>query len=246
MPLPSPAVSDVLGALQAFLLDLLPITADDVVQGLVNRVGEPGDTTFIVMTPIRFERLATNIDAQADCRFVGSITANVLTVVSIDIGSIGLGLTVFAAGVAPGTTITKFLDGEGGAGTYQVSRNQTVAQATMSAGATTLTQEARVVVQLDFHSLDTTSGDYAQAVSTALRDEFATTFFAALPPPQNSVAPLHADDPRQAPFLNAEQQYEWRWVLEAHFQANQILALPAQYADEVALTLKDVDAVFPP
>jgi hypothetical protein len=49
--------------------------------------------------------------------------------------------------------------------------------------------------------------------------------------------PLYADDPRYMPFVNENQQYEWRWVLEACFQVNQTVVVPKQYADAV-----DVDS----
>lgn len=242
----SPTVSDALRALSQFLLYVLPLGPADVVTGQQNRVAEPGDPSFLVMTPIRFERLLTNVDSSADCRFNGQISANVLTVNSVDIGSVVLGLTVFGVGVAANTQITKFITGTGGAGTYQVSRNQAVAAATMSAGGKLMMQEARAVIQVDFHSIDSSSLDMAQLVSTSLRDEFATSFFAALDPPLNSVAPLYADDPRQIPFVNDQQQYEWRSMLEVHLQVNQTAASPAQYADEGDVMIVDVDAAFPP
>jgi hypothetical protein len=60
------------------------------------------------------------------------------------------------------------------------------------------------------------------------------------------VAPLHADDPKQIPFINAEQQYEYRWVIEAHMQANQIvLGIPQQFFDVVDLNVESVTVEFP-
>jgi hypothetical protein len=57
--------------------------------------------------------------------------------------------------------------------------------------------------------------------------------------------PLHADDPRQVPFISAEQQFENRWIVEALVQANQTVVVPLQFASAVTLTLQDVDALFP-
>jgi hypothetical protein len=48
------------------------------------------------------------------------------------------------------------------------------------------------------------------------------------------------------PFTNAENQSEWRWVLDAELQVNQVISVPQQYADAVTPTLISVDAVYPP
>ena len=70
-------------------------------------------------------------------------------------------------------------------------------------------------------------------------------FFAALSPPLNGVVPLYADDPRQMPFINAESQYEWRWVLEAKLQVNQAVQIPQQFADSAVVDAISVEAEFP-
>ena len=44
------------------------------------------------------------------------------------------------------------------------------------------------------------------------RSSYAVDFFAAL---GGAITPLFASDPRQMPFVNAEQQYEDRYVIEA-------------------------------
>lgn len=220
-------------------------TGVSIVAGQQNRVVEPANPYFCVMTPIRFTRLATNIDTAADVKFTGSISGNTLTVSDVAFGQIVLGATVFGSGVAANTVVTAFESGTGGVGTYTVSASQTVASETLSAGQKTLTQEAEVVIQIDVHSPDTLAGDFAQTASTALRDEFGVTFFAGLSAPLNGVSPFFADDPKQIAFVNAESQYEYRWTLDAHFQANQTIVLPQTYADAASLTLKDVNALFP-
>jgi hypothetical protein len=102
-------------------------------------------------------------------------------------------------------------------------------------------QPTMVVVQLDVHSNDIlTASDNAQIISTLFRDEFATTFFADYP----GITPLYADDPRQIPFINAESQYEPRYVVEAVLQADQVVTTAAQSADTVTVGLYNVD--FPP
>ena len=219
-------------------------TGVTVIAGQANRAAEPANPYFVVMTPIRSPRLATNLDGNADVKFSGSIAGNTMTVTVVDTGTIKVGSTVFGTGVASNTTIQALGTGTGGTGTYQVSGSQTLTSRTLSAGAKTMTQDSEFVVQLDFHSPDTLAGDFAKAVSTSFRDEYATSFFAALSPPLNSVTPLYADDPEQRPFINENDQYEWRWVLEAHLEADQTVTVPQQYADAASITVVDVAASY--
>ena len=195
------------------------------------------------MTPIRFERLSTNVDSYVDCKFTGSITSTLLNVGAVAPGypnAIGPGSVIFGAGVAPGTTVTAFGTGTGGAGTYVVDTPQTVASEALATGAQTLSQSVKVTVQLDFHSAnDTDAGDMAQTVSTMLRDEFGVQQCAGQTP-SYGVVPLHADDPAQRPFVNDQQQWEWRWVTECELQAVQTITVPQQYADAVKLGLVEV------
>lgn len=69
--------------------------------------------------------------------FTGSITGNVLTVTGITYGGITMGMTLSGGGIAAGTTIVGFGSGAGGnvneAGTYTVSKYQTVANTTINA-----------------------------------------------------------------------------------------------------------------
>jgi len=220
-------------------------TGVSIIAGQQNRSAEPANPFFAVITPIRFDRFSTNVDASQDVKFTGSITGNVLTVSAIETGEILLGAMVTGQGIAFGTTITGFLTGTGGTGTYQVSQSQTVAVDTLSAGWKTLTQNAQITIQIDFHSSDTTAGDFAQTVSTALRDPYGVDFFAGLAAPLNGVVPLIADDPVQRPFINAENQYEWRWSLDCKLEMNQTIIVPQTYADSADVTLVDVLAVYP-
>lgn len=234
----SPTQSNVLAALRSFLLDVLP-AGYAVVAGQPNRVPEVQGGNFCVMTPIRMPRLATNLDSWADVEFTGSISGALMTVTAVEFGAIAAGATVFGTGVSAGTAVSSQASGTpGGVGVYVVSPAQAVGSETMGAGAQTYELDAEAVVQLDFHSADLTSGDAAQTVSTLLRDPYGTTFFAALPAPQNGVSPLYADDPAQRPFANDQAQIEFRWVLEAHLQVNQIVGVPQPYADSA-----EVDAI---
>lgn len=234
----NPTQDDIATALRAFLLAVLP-DGTAVVLGQVNRASEPlGD--FVVMWPIRRERIETNVDGMADALFEASIAGDVMTVVSVSIGEVAVGNTVFGSGVVLGTRITALGSGTGGPGTYAVSPSQSAPGQSLAAGATNAMQPTEVTMQLDVHG--PASADNAQIVSTLFRDPYATELFATIAP---SISPLFADDPRQIPFINAEDQYEDRWVIDAHLQANQTVVVPQQYADAVEVEVISVDAAFP-
>lgn len=230
----SPTQSNVTAALGKFLTDVLP-NGTDVIVAVGNRVPQPASQSFVVMSPIRFERIETNQDTYQDVKFVGSISGATLTVESINAGTIVVGATIFGSGVAAGTTVEDASSGTGGVGTYVVDPAQTVALDTLSAGAKTIQQNAKITVQLDFHSIDTTAADAAQTVSTALRDEYGVDFFAGLAAPLNGVVPLYADDPKFMPFVDDSQQVEWRWTLDCLLQINQVISVPQQFADVVSV-----------
>jgi hypothetical protein len=234
---PSITLEQIYIALGNFLQFILP-DGVSVVVGQVNRVAEPmGD--FVVMWPLRIPRLSTNLDTPDDCKFEGSIAERVLTVTDVEIGVINSGRAVFGAGVQDQTKIVTQLTGDpGGAGTYTVSPIQTVAATTLSAGTIDIQQDTEIVMQIDVHGPNST--DNAQTISTLFRDDFAVDQFdqAAI-----AIAPLYADDPRQAPFINAASQYEDRWVVEAHMQVNPVISVPQQFSDGVDLTTSNVDTL---
>lgn len=231
-------------ALRSFLLSILP-AAVEVIRGQVNKTPEPSSLDFVVFWPLLRERIETNTDTSADVRFLGSINGTTLTVSSVSFGTIGTAspVTLFGTGVMSGTNIIKQLSGSVGAvGTYQLSQSQTVTLGVMAAGVEAILQPTKVLIQCDVHGPN--SGDNAQIISTLFRDDYAVEAFEGLN--LGDITPLYADDPKQVPFLNAEQQYEDRWVVEAFLQVNAVVTVPQQFADEVDVGLVDVDVVYPP
>lgn len=222
-------------------------TGVTIVAGQANRVAEPNNPYFAVFTPIRFERIETNFDEWADVQFQAAISGNVLTVSEVTFGEILPGATVFGTGVSTGTTVIQQLSGAtGGVGTYSVSISQAAASQTMASGAEIITQGGILDTQIDFHCPDTLAGDFAQTVSTLFRDEYGTTFFANLAAPLNGATPLYADDPQQRPFINAENQYEFRWSLDARLELNQAVAVPQQFYTSAVVTPVSLEATYPP
>lgn len=193
------------------------------------------------MWPIRRERLRTNIDAYVDAKFVGSIVGMWLTITNVIRGELAVGSALFGTGVMLGTAVTALGSGSGGLGTYLVSPSQNCAQGVISAGTIRATQATRVVMQLDIHGPN--SADNVEVISTMFRDGYAVREFL---PAGLAVSPLYADDPKQMPFLNDQQQYENRWVLEAHIQADQtVFGLPQEFMDDVTVNLIDVPQAYP-
>lgn len=253
---PSPTQSNVISQLRAFLTAVLPATGPDglpvdIIQAQPNRVPEPRGSSFVLMTPLRFPRLRTNVNTYEDAAFTGSIAGATMTITAVDDrfpdGKIGVGSVVFGAGLASPTTVAAVLTGAGQVGTYSVSPPQTVGSRTLSAGAESIEQAGQWTIQLDFHGDPKAdiSGDMAATVSTLFRDGFAVEQFANQSP-DYGVVPLYADDPAQRPFVNDQRQVENRWVVEAMLQANIVVSVPKQFADSVALDVVSVEATFPP
>jgi hypothetical protein len=81
-------------------------------------------------------------------------------------------------------------------------------------------------VQLDVHGDNSASN--AATIALAWKSAWAAAFLDGTP-----ITPLYADDPIQAPFMNAEEQYETRWTVTIYLQANPVLTMPQDYATSV-------------
>ena len=237
--------------LKASLAAVLPATVE-IVQAQDNRVPEPQGSDFIVMTPMRRDRLETNVDTPFDCLFTASINAGLaggtMTVTALTFGTITLGNQVFGTGVAANTLIVNQLSGSvGGTGVYAVSIKQTIPSQSLASGVNNLLQPTQFMVQLDVHGPN--SGDNVQVISTIFRDQYGYDLFTAqcllLGLFEGAVVPFYADDPNQMPFINDQDQYEQRWVIQAFMQANMSLTVPQQFAGTVTPTETSVEASFP-
>lgn len=179
----------------------------------------------------------------------GALTAGygLMTVSAVQMGLIDVGASVFGVGVAAPTIVRALGSGTGATGTYIVSPSQTFASGTLSAGGKTIRQNSTFTVQIDFHSeMPTVASDMAQTIATTFRDEYAVDFMHGLS--GGTISPLFADDPRFAPFQDENQQFEFRWILEANLQVNQTTRVPAQFADvaDVITISVDTGPPYPP
>ena len=250
----SPTESDIETEVRSFLLAILP-AGIEVVQGQGNRVAEPPGSDYVVATATFRERIETNIDAYLDCRFTGTIVGGVLGIASIDFGTIDIGATVFGTtvggtGLGTATIVSQISGSVGGVGSYAVAGSQAAALGLMACGQAEILQPVKVTLQLDVHG--PSSADNAQVISTLFRDSYGVDFFTRRgmffdgTAPAFDIVPLYADDPKQVPFLNAEQQYETRWIVEALVQANQIVSVAQQFADSAVVGVIEVDTTYPP
>jgi len=94
-------------------------------------------------------------------------------------------------------------------------------------GTRTARQATQHTVQIDCYGPD--SSEWATILSTMLRDEYGCL---ALAP---NVSPLSADDPKQSPLIDGEQQYEARWTLTALLQVNPTVSTPQQFFDTAVI-----------
>lgn len=217
--------ANILKTLGNFLVSILP-AGMPVFEAQLNRVSEPAASNYVSMTPMFQERLATNIDTLIQALFTGSIAAKVLTITHVFDGILVAGSSLFGANVTTGTVVLSQISGTpGGIGTYSVNISQTANSASVQAGTKTAQQYTMVTMQLDIHG--PASADNTQIISTMFRDEYAANFFEQS---GYDIAPLYVGEPKQIPFQNAEQQYEFRWVLEVVMEANPIVTVPLQFA----------------
>ncbi len=68
---------------------------------------------------------------------IGSVLGNVLTIASVDAGTLSVGSTISGNGIAPGTTIVSAISGTGGVGTYRLSSTQPTTSETVTGSLAT-------------------------------------------------------------------------------------------------------------
>ena len=92
--------------------------------------------TFITynydLNPVKFNDRWFSIHKYRTTAFTGSISGTTLTVTAITSGALYAGMTLYGTGVTAGQTITTFLTGTGGIGTYTISASQTLASTSMT------------------------------------------------------------------------------------------------------------------
>ena len=91
-------------------------------------------------------------------------------------------------------------------------------------------RSTEITMQLDVHGPN--SADNAQTIATVWRSDYGCR---AIDP--EIFQPLYASDGHQAPFINAEKQYEFRWVMSLLMQANVAVSTPMDLADSIGVEI---------
>lgn len=99
-------------------------------------------------------------------------------------------------------------------------------------------QHVQLTMQLDCYGAN--SNEVAAILSTLLRDEYGCLALAPV------AQPLYCNDPKFAPLVNGEKQYEKRWIVDAVLQYNPVVVVPMEFADAAIVELIDVDVAYPP
>lgn len=203
----------------------------------------PAGSDYVIMTPLFQERIETNTSEFIDAVFTGSISGDTLTITAVITGSLVAGRYIFGVGIAANTYIVSQLTGTpGGVGTYSISPSpQTITSETISAGASSILRPTKVTVQVDVHGPN--SADNTQIITSLIRSDYGVTQFATY---GFDVTPLHCNEPKQMPFLNGEQQIEYRWTFEVVMQSNPVLVVSQDAASVVTVTPINVDAAYHP
>ena len=228
-------------SLVSFVNSIVP-PGTQVIRGQQNRVAEPSVANFVVLWPLRYERLSTNIASFYDNVITASINGETLTVSEITQQesplSAGMALTDGLAGVLNNSTVIvgQVSGATGGIGVYTFSPSpQNVPAETMYAGQRQDFLPTQWTVQCDVHGPN--SANVAQVLMTLWRSEVAvdavggSTDFA--------VVPLYAEEARYMPFLNAEQAWEYRWTLDLTAQVNPVVGTQQDFADKLEPTLHE-------
>ena len=89
-------------------------------------------------------------------------------------------------------------------------------------------------LQLDLHGPDS-------CTNATMAAHMWRSNWAAVNVDTDTIMPLFADDPHQAPFINGENQYETRWVVNIYLQANPVVSMPQDFMASLELILVEAD-----
>jgi hypothetical protein len=98
----------------------------------------------------------------------------------------------------------------------------------------TISRSTQFDVQLDVYG--PASRNNAQVFTLLFRDAYGCNAMDG-----TGVQPLFCDDGHQMPLVAGEKQYEQRWMIRASLQITPGVSTPAQFADNVAAIVIEVD-----
>ena len=101
-------------------------------------------------------------------------------------------------------------------------------------------EDTEVTVQIDCYG--PLASDTVQTIATLWRSGYTCDILAAS---GYGVQPLYEKDPRQAPFIDGQQQYEYHWSIDLVLQVNFVVTTPQDFASVVTVDPIGVDQVYP-
>jgi len=124
---------------------------------------------------------------------------------------------------------------------------------TVSDDPTTWDSETHFEVEMQLDIVGDSAFDWCATIESLWRDEVACdaieTSLGGTPGAAGyspTIDPLYTKDALMAPYEAGEDQYEKRWILRAVLQYNPIVTTPQQFANELGVTVINVDEAYPP
>ncbi|MGK0705128.1 phage neck terminator protein [Yokenella regensburgei] len=98
------------------------------------------------------------------------------------------------------------------------------------------TEVRQADIQLDIY------GDGAAGRALAIETIFSGTYgYEGIKAIDNRLSPLYSSAAIQAPFIDAESQWQERWVITLSLQAHITVSFPQDYFDKAEITSQQVD-----
>ncbi|WP_437609678.1 phage neck terminator protein [Erwinia sp. V71] len=109
-----------------------------------------------------------------------------------------------------------------------------------STSAIGFTEVRQADIQIDIYGDD--AGGRAIALETVFRTAYAYDAIKAI---DSRLAPLYSTEAIQAPMINAENQWQERYMLTVSLQAHITIDVPQDYFDKAKFTINQADKANP-
>lgn len=108
-----------------------------------------------------------------------------------------------------------------------------------STGVRSDVQPTQTTIQIDVHGAN--SAQNLQIITTLFQSDYGLDYFRGI---NADTAPLYMSSPRQAPFLNGEQQVEERWSVDAVIEFNPSITTQQDFAAQLSVGLIEADTAY--
>lgn len=110
---------------------------------------------------------------------------------------------------------------------------------TATVATQTIVKPTKFAIQLDCVDKDGDATNWVDTLSAIWFSELGAQFFAPY-----GIAPLYNEDPKFAPWVNSENQWENRWIVNTYLQFNPALVIPTYTYPGAIVGVVDVET-FP-